>query len=212
MDRALRLASGRTGAKLSLPQPVHYRFGDDRARRIAGAEEQHVERFLSGSRMATSSRGLRLRGRRAARGLGKASCRSQSSGCPSQQSVTRKPTSARMPSTSARYTIERPSRVPRTSPARARMARCVDSVLCGHPIVSAIAPAARPSGSCRISRRKIASRVGWPSAASAESACGLVMRWPPRQAQSDRQRPARVSPCVAPAAIFLEFSTYGIMP
>ena len=36
--------------------------------------------------------------------------------------------------------IERPSRKPRTNPDRARMLTCDDSVLCGQPIFSAIAP------------------------------------------------------------------------
>ena len=39
----------------------------------------------------------------------------------------------------------------------------------------AISPAGSPAGALRISNRKISSRLGWPSAARAESACGLVM-------------------------------------
>ena len=66
--------------------------------------------------------------------------------------------------------IVRPSRELRSKPALTKMARWVESVLCGAPIVSAMTPAVIPTGSCLISKRKIASRVGWARAASAEIA------------------------------------------
>jgi hypothetical protein len=36
-----------------------------------------------------------------------------------------------------------------------------------------MAPAGKPAGSLRISNLKTSSRVGWPSAASADNACGV---------------------------------------
>src|SRR5438552_3268093 len=68
--------------------------------------------------------------------------------------------------------IVRPSRELRNNPARTRIARWDDRVLCGAPTVSAITPAVMPIGSCLIRRRKIARRVGWAKAAKAEIACG----------------------------------------
>src|SRR5262245_15437741 len=46
IDLALRLASRRIGAKLSCAELVEDRFGDDRTRRIAGAEKQRVEHMF----------------------------------------------------------------------------------------------------------------------------------------------------------------------
>ena len=60
------------------------------------------------------------------------------------------------------------------------MLRCDDSVLCGQPTFSAMAPADRPSVSEPMSSRKISSRVCWPSAANAASACGADMAFPLR--------------------------------
>src|SRR3977135_1192265 len=42
VDLAFRLAAGAVGVEISRAQPVQDRFRDDRARGIAGAEEQHV--------------------------------------------------------------------------------------------------------------------------------------------------------------------------
>ena len=66
--------------------------------------------------------------------------------------------------------MARPSRVPCARPARARIARCVDNVLWGQPMASAIFPAETPAGCCRINSLTMARRVGCPRAASAASA------------------------------------------
>jgi hypothetical protein len=70
---------------------------------------------------------------------------------------------ARVPAALARYVMLRPSRVPLTSAARARMATWVENVLCGQPTASAKAPAESSSGSLRTSIRNIDNRVGCPS-------------------------------------------------
>ena len=49
VNSALRLAAGREGAKFSPPLPIQDGFGHDRARRIAGAEKEDVERLSVGS-------------------------------------------------------------------------------------------------------------------------------------------------------------------
>ena len=76
--------------------------------------------------------------------------------------------------------IVRPSRELRNRPARTRMARWVERVLCGAPIVSAMTPAVTPIGSCFTSSRKMARRVGCASADRAEIACASVSELPRR--------------------------------
>src|SRR5262249_52065023 len=104
----------------------------------------------------------------------------QTSGWPSQQSVNRNATSARIPWRSAQYRIDRPSPLPRTRAGGARIARWDDSVLLGQVIVAGIAAAAKPLGAQRTNSRNISRRVCCPSAAKAASACADE-RLPPEE-------------------------------
>ena len=47
MDAALGMASGRVGAELAAAFAIQDGLGHDRARRVAGAEKENVERLLS---------------------------------------------------------------------------------------------------------------------------------------------------------------------